>query len=221
MLAVKDLSISLGERPILENFVMDMPQGEIVAILGQSGSGKTTVLRVIAGLQCAQSGEVHLNKACVLCEGRCLVPPQKRGIGMVFQDYALFPHMTVQQNITFGIADWSKKDQQNRLNELLDLVRLPKEMAKRYPHELSGGQQQRVALARALAPRPGLILLDEPFSSLDSSTRYPLVLEMKSVLKSEGVSAILVTHDPKEAELMADRIGLLEAGVIENWQQLH
>ncbi|MDX1347131.1 MAG: ABC transporter ATP-binding protein [Thiomicrorhabdus chilensis] len=221
MLAVKDLSISLGERPILENFVMDMPQGEIVAILGQSGSGKTTVLRAIAGLQCAQSGEVHLNQACVLCEGRCLVPPQKRGIGMVFQDYALFPHMTVQQNITFGIADWSKKEQQNRLSELLDLVRLPQEMAKRYPHELSGGQQQRVALARALAPRPGLILLDEPFSSLDSSTRYPLVLEMKSVLKSEGVSAILVTHDPKEAELMADRIGLLEAGVIENWQQLH
>jgi iron(III) transport system ATP-binding protein len=221
MLAIKDLRIALGERAVLENFVMDMPHGEIVAILGQSGSGKTTVLRAIAGLQCAQSGEVHLNKTCVACEGKCLVPPQKRGIGMVFQDYALFPHMTIEQNILFGISDWSKKQQRERLQELLVLMRLPQEMAKRYPHELSGGQQQRVALARALAPRPGLILLDEPFSSLDAQTRYALVEEVKQILKAEGVSAILVTHDPKEADLMADRIGTLKDGAIEAWQTLH
>ncbi|MBD3755865.1 MAG: ABC transporter ATP-binding protein [Gammaproteobacteria bacterium] len=221
MLAVKDLTIALGERQVLRNFVMDMPQGEIVAILGQSGSGKTTMLRAIAGLQCAQAGEVHLNRTCVLCGDKCLVPPQKRGIGMVFQDYALFPHMTVEQNILFGIASWSKKERQQRLQELMALVRLPVEMAKRYPHELSGGQQQRVALARALAPRPGLVLLDEPFSSLDSQTRYALVDEVKRVLKAEGVSAILVTHDLQEAERLADRIGELNEGVIDTWKTLH
>ncbi|MDG6779161.1 ABC transporter ATP-binding protein [Thiomicrorhabdus sp. zzn3] len=221
MLAVKDLSISLGERQVLQNFVMEMPRGEIVALLGQSGSGKTTVLRAIAGLQCAQSGEVHLNQTCVLCQGECLVPPQKRGIGMVFQDYALFPHMTVEQNILFGISSWGKAERQQRLAELMELIRLPQEMVKRYPHELSGGQQQRVALARALAPRPGLILLDEPFSSLDADTRYALVVEMREVLKSEGVSAILVTHDLREADLMADRIGTMQSGAVQSWQAVH
>lgn len=221
MLAVKDLTIALGERQVLRNFVMEMPRGEIVAILGQSGSGKTTMLRAIAGLQCAQAGEVHLNQTCVLCGDKCLVPPQKRGIGMVFQDYALFPHMTVEQNIVFGIASWSRAERQARLRELLALVRLPAEMAKRYPHELSGGQQQRVALARALAPRPGLVLLDEPFSSLDVQTRYALIEDVKHVLKTEGVSAILVTHDMAEAQKLADRIGELKEGVIESWQTLH
>lgn len=221
MLAVKDLSISLGERRVLHNFVMEMPEGEIVALLGQSGSGKTTVLRAIAGLQCAQAGEVHLNQTCVLCQGKCLVPPQKRGIGMVFQDYALFPHMTVEQNILFGISAWGKGERQQRLAELMELIRLPQEMTKRYPHELSGGQQQRVALARALASRPGLILLDEPFSSLDADTRYSLVIEMREVLKSEGVSAILVTHDLREADLMADRIGTMQSGAVQSWQTVH
>lgn len=140
---------------------------------------------------------------------------------MVFQDYALFPHMTVEQNILFGISSWGKAERQQRLAELMELIRLPQEMVKRYPHELSGGQQQRVALARALAPRPGLILLDEPFSSLDADTRYALVVEMREVLKSEGVSAILVTHDLREADLMADRIGTMQSGAVQSWQAVH
>jgi len=220
LLRVKDLSVSLGDRKVLDNFEMELPKGEIVALLGQSGSGKTSLLRAIAGLQLAESGEVHLDDECLFCGCDCYIPTKAREIGMVFQDYALFPHMTVAENIVFGVPKLSKSAKQQKVQSLLALVQLPEDFAKKYPHELSGGQQQRVALARTLAPNPRLILLDEPFSSLDSQTRYKLVEDMKKVFKEQGVSAILVTHDQKEADLLADKVGYLSNGTVEQWHAI-
>lgn len=220
-LKIKNLSVSLGKNKVLKGFELDMPKGEIVALLGQSGSGKTSLLRAIAGLQLAEAGEVHLDDKCLFCGCECYVPTKSREIGMVFQDYALFPHMTVGDNIAFGLTRHSKKEKHNKIIALLELVQLPAEYANKYPHELSGGQQQRVALARTLAPNPSLVLLDEPFSSLDSVTRYQLVEDMKKVFKEQGISAVLVTHDQKEADLLADKIGFLQDGHVNQWQTIH
>ncbi len=184
--------------------------GSLVTLLGPSGSGKTTVLRLVAGFERAEAGEVLLADRLVSGNGTW-VPPEKRGVGMVFQDYALFPHLTVTRNIGFG---YRGPDRQTRIQEMLALVNLTGYEA-RYPHELSGGEQQRVALARALARRPVVVLLDEPFSNLDAALRAQMRLELRSILKTENATAILVSHDHADALAISDRIVVLNKGAVE------
>jgi iron(III) transport system ATP-binding protein len=183
--------------------------------LGPSGCGKTTVLRCIAGFESLGDGEIVLHGETMSRAGRT-VPAERRRVGMVFQDYALFPHLTVERNIGFGLRSASTGERASRVAELLDIIGLA-QASKRYPHELSGGQQQRVALARALAPRPELLLLDEPFSNLDVEMRERLSLEVRQILKHQKATAILVTHDQNEAFNIADEIGLMTRGRIEQW----
>jgi iron(III) transport system ATP-binding protein len=183
--------------------------GEIVALLGPSGCGKTSLLRVVAGFEIPDAGEVHLEGVQV-AGGGTWVPPERRRVGMVFQDYALFPHLTVAGNVTFGLRRRARRD---RLVELLRLVGL-EGLERRYPHELSGGQQQRVALARALAPAPSLVLLDEPWSNIDPLLRGSLRDELASILRRIGVTVVLVTHDREEAFSLADRVAVMRAGTI-------
>jgi iron(III) transport system ATP-binding protein len=194
----------------IKNFALNIEKGEIISILGESGSGKSTVLRIIAGLEVNASGSIKINDKVVLDE-KTFVMPEKRGVGMVFQDYALFPHMTVTENIQFGLKGFSKKEKQERLMEMLELVSL-KDFEKRYPYELSGGQQQRVAIARALAPRPALFLLDEPFSNLDADLRSKIREEIKIILRQTGTTSIFVTHDKEDARALADRIVVVKDG---------
>jgi iron(III) transport system ATP-binding protein len=193
--------------------------GRIGCLLGPSGCGKTTVLRCIAGFEPVQGGEIALSERVVSRPG-LQVPPEKRGIGMVFQDYALFPHLSVTQNIAFGLSRLTGAQAANRTAAMLELVGLS-ETADVYPHELSGGQQQRVALARALAPAPDLLLLDEPFSNLDVDLRERLSLEVRAILKAAGTTAILVTHDQHEAFALADEIGIMKDGAIEQWDSAY
>ena len=191
--AVERVNLSLGE-------------GELLALLGPSGCGKTTTLRMIGGFETPDAGRI-------LFDGREItdLPPEARGIGFVFQDYALFPHLTVQDNVKFGLRSMTRAQAQARADELLRLVGLA-DMAKRRPHQLSGGQQQRVALARALAVSPRLVLLDEPFSNLDAKMRIETRQEVRRLLKEAGSSAILVTHDQEEALALADRIAVMDKG---------
>jgi iron(III) transport system ATP-binding protein len=188
-------------------------QGEFFSLLGPSGCGKTTTLRLIAGLEQPDAGTITID-GTVVASPHTWVPPEKRGIGIVFQDYALFPHMTVAQNITFGLRGCAREQVRDRVAELLELTGLAG-LAKRYPHELSGGQRQRVALARSLAPRPRVILLDEPFSNLDADLREELRRETKRILAKQGATTILVTHDQEEAFSLSDRIGVLKDGALE------
>lgn len=189
--------------------------GEILALLGPSGCGKTTTLRLIAGFERADTGCVEIAGRLVDDAGANMhVPPEQRGVGIVFQDYALFPHLTVAGNIGFGLSRWPRAQREARLVELLVLTGLA-EVAERYPHQLSGGQQQRVALARALAPRPDVLLLDEPFSNLDTELRVQMRLEVREILKSLGATAIFVTHDQQEAMTVADRMAVMLDGCIE------
>jgi len=204
-----------GRQAVVRDLSFVLEPGEISCLLGASGCGKTTVLRLIAGFEAPAHGEIRLQDELVASATRH-VPPEKRRIGMVFQDYALFPHLTVAANIGFGMRDVDERERRQRVGELLDLVGLGGQGAK-YPHELSGGQQQRVALARALAPRPHLLLLDEPFSSLDVELRERLSLEVRGILKATGTTAILVTHDQHEAFVVADVVGVMRAGRIEQW----
>ena len=178
-------------------------------MLGDSGSGKSSALRFIAGLENAQLGSVALDGNDLSDSGSHSVKPELREVGMVFQDYALFPHMTVFQNISFGINHLSKKEKIEKVESLLDLISL-EGIEKKYPHQLSGGEQQRVSLARSLATSPKLLLLDEPFSSLDKSHRDQLVKEVRDILKKAGVTSILVTHDESEAKEFADKVGKIE-----------
>lgn len=184
--------------------------GEILSILGPSGCGKTTLLRLIAGFETVDSGEITIQGRLVSAES-IHEPPDRRNVGMVFQEYALFPHMTVAQNISFGLDRLSKRERRRRLGELLELVQLTG-LDKRYPHELSGGQQQRVALARTLAPRPITILLDEPFSNLDAGMRSEVRHEIEAILRENNIATMFVTHDRDEAFAMADRIGVMTEG---------
>jgi len=184
----------------------------MVCILGPSGCGKTTLLRLVAGFEEPDTGEIYLNKRLVSRAG-FVVPPEQRHVGMVFQDYALFPHMTIGQNIQFGLFRWPAAWRRTRLTEMLRLVGL-EGMAERYPHELSGGQQQRVALARALAPAPQLLLLDEPFSNLDVHLRQQLREEVQAILAQAGITTILVTHDQEEALSLADTLAVMGQGEI-------
>ena len=186
---------------------------EVMALVGESGCGKTSLLRTIAGFERNNQGSISLQGKEVAGQ-RVWLAPEKRKVGMVFQDYALFPHMRVDANVAYGLQKQSKPEQQAQVAEALELVGLAG-YERRYPHELSGGQQQRVALARALAPRPALLLLDEPFSNLDSNLKEQVRQEIKSILHKAGIAALLVTHDPQDAIEMADRIAVMHQGSIE------
>jgi iron(III) transport system ATP-binding protein len=218
-LTVRELTVAYprARTPVLQGLSFALERGEIGAIVGSSGCGKTTLLRAIAGFVPVSEGEVVIDGLSVSGPG-FTAPPEKRGVGLVFQDYALFPHLTVADNVAFGLRGPGKAERSARVAEMLELVGLAGHAA-RYPHELSGGQQQRVALARALAPRPALLLMDEPFSSLDVDLRARLGTEVRQILKASGTSAILVTHDQQEAFAMADRIGVMRAGVLEQWDR--
>ena len=209
MLRVNNLKISFDDNHVLDGFNLQLESGDIFALLGGSGSGKSSALRFIAGLENAQLGSVALDGNNLSDGGSHSVKPELREVGMVFQDYALFPHMTVFQNISFGISHLSKKEKIAKVQSLLDLISL-EGIEKKYPHQLSGGEQQRVSLARSLATSPKLLLLDEPFSSLDKSNRDQLVREVRDILKKAGVTSILVTHDEAEANTFADKIGKIE-----------
>lgn len=195
--AVDDVSFALNK-------------GEILALVGESGSGKTTLLRLIAGLEHPDSGNMRLGGE-IIVNGQKSLPANKRKTGMVFQDYALFPHLTIFENVGFGLSGLRKKEIELRVYETLELTGL-KEDIKKYPHQLSGGQQQRVALARALAPRPMLLLMDEPFSNLDTILRDQVREEVQQIIKSVGITAILVTHDTKDAFSTADKIAVMLEG---------
>ena len=215
VLELRQVACQYGSLRVVNDLSFRIRRGAIACLLGPSGCGKTTALRAIAGLEPIVGGEIHLRGRVVSAPG-LTVPPEQRGIGMVFQDYALFPHLNVRDNIGFGLRRWSAAERQARVDELLGLVDL-KGLAERFPHELSGGQQQRVSLARAIAPRPDLVLLDEPFSSLDVELRERLSVEVHELFKSQGISALLVTHDQHEAFAMADQIGIMRGGRIVQW----
>ena len=208
LLTVSDLKISFEDNHVLDGFNLNLESCDIFALLGDSGSGKSSALRFIAGLERAHLGSVALDGNNLSDGGAHSVKPELREIGMVFQDYALFPHMTVFENISFGINQLSKKERIEKVKNLLDLISLSG-IEKKYPHQLSGGEQQRVSLARSLATSPKLLLLDEPFSSLDKSNRDQLVKQVREILKNAGVTSILVTHDETEAEVFADKVGII------------
>ena len=219
LLEVAKISQSYSKKIVVNNLSFGLNKGAIGCLLGPSGCGKTTVLRCIAGFEPVVEGEVLLNGVRVSSSGFSLRPEQ-RHIGMVFQDYALFPHLTVISNIIFGLHYMSRKERSERAAEMIEIVGL-KDVINNYPHELSGGQQQRVALARALAPKPDLLLLDEPFSNLDVNLRERLSLEVREILKSQGTTAILVTHDQNEAFAIADEIGVMQHGEIMQWDSAY
>jgi len=213
LLKLHNIACAYGDQPVVQAVRFHLNAGEIGCLLGPSGCGKTTVLRAIAGFEAVQSGTIELGGQLLSRPGFSLAP-EKRQIGMVFQDYALFPHLTVEGNIGFGIRKHPERAQ--IVAELLELVGLSHE-AKRHPQELSGGQQQRVALARALAPKPKLLLLDEPFSNLDAELRRRLAGEVRDILKARATAALLVTHDQDEAFAVSDQIGLIYQGHLEQW----
>jgi len=215
LLAVRELRHAYESNEVIRGLSLSLEKGSIGCLLGASGCGKTTVLRCIAGFEPVQAGEIWLNGQLVSRRG-VRVPTEDRRVGMVFQDYALFPHLTVAQNIGFGLGAGDRAARARRVDEVLETVRLGG-LRHKYPDELSGGQQQRIALARALAPRPDLLLLDEPFSNLDVEFRAQLSVEVREILKQQNTTAILVTHDQHEAFTLADEIGIMRNGVIEQW----
>ncbi|MEW6410300.1 MAG: ABC transporter ATP-binding protein [Nitrospirota bacterium] len=210
--SLKNVSKFFNEVVAVSNLTMEVKKGEFFSLLGPSGCGKTTILRLIAGLESPDRGSIVIGETIVA--GEIWQKPEKRGVGIVFQDYALFPHMTIFNNIVFGLQGCSRIELKKRVMELLELIGLS-DMVQRYPHELSGGQQQRVALARALAPSPKVMLLDEPFSDLDADLRLELRTETKRILKEKGTTTILVTHDQEEAFSLSDRVGVLNKGRLE------
>ncbi|MBM3343631.1 MAG: ABC transporter ATP-binding protein [Betaproteobacteria bacterium] len=214
-LELRQVSQRYGKRLVLDDISLTLNDGGIACLLGASGCGKTTLLRCIAGFEDIVAGDILLNGQIVTRPGY-VMPPESRRIGMVFQDYALFPHLSVARNVAFGLHGAGDAARNARVDELLAIVGL-EGVAQRYPHELSGGQQQRVALARALAPRPALMLLDEPFSNLDVEMRERLSIEVRDILKSQHTTTILVTHDQNEAFTFADEIGIMMAGRIAQW----
>jgi len=215
LLEVENLRHAYGDHEVVAGLAFSLRRGAIGCLLGPSGCGKTTVLRCIAGFEAVREGQIRL-AGRVVSGGGVMVPPEKRRIGMVFQDYALFPHLPVAANIAFGLHGAAQAGRTARVRELAELVGLSAALEK-YPHEISGGQQQRVALARALAPRPELLLLDEPFSNLDIDLRERLSLEVREIIKASGATAVLVTHDQQEAFAMADEVGILQGGRIQQW----
>lgn len=215
-LQIQDVSFSYPDgHQVCEQLSFSVDEGEIGCLLGPSGCGKTTILRLIAGFERPANGEI-LVRDRLLADIKQSLPPEVRRVGVVFQDYALFPHLSVASNVEFGLRGMAAKVANARVGEMLALVRLTGE-AHKYPHEISGGQRQRVALARALAPRPALLLLDEPFSNLDVELRESLGLEVRDLLRKLATPALLVTHDQHEAFSIADKIGVMNCGRIEQW----
>ncbi|GAA4334032.1 ABC transporter ATP-binding protein [Variovorax defluvii] len=204
-----------GLHTVVDGFSLALDAGRIGCLLGPSGCGKTTVLRAIAGFEPVRAGSIRLGDR-LLSSATVHLPPEERRVGMMFQEYALFPHLTAAQNVGFGLRKLPPAQRQARVAAMLALVGLG-DAAGRYPHELSGGQQQRIALARALAPSPALLLLDEPFSNLDAATRERLTVEVRDILKTAGQTAVLVTHNEAEARTMADHVGLMHNGRLTRW----
>ncbi len=215
LLEISGVQYAYNGRRVLNDFSLTLARGQIGCVLGPSGCGKTTALRCIAGFENVAAGRIAVNGKEVSRPGRS-VPPEERRVGMVFQDYALFPHLTVAANVGFGLHQLELVERERRIAQTLEIIGMSKS-GQRYPHELSGGQQQRVALARALAPQPELLLLDEPFSNLDVDLRERLGLEIRDILKQQGMTAILVTHDQHDAFAIADEIGIMSKGRIEQW----
>lgn len=197
----------------VDNLSFQVEKGEIYTLLGPSGCGKTTTLRLLAGFEMPDGGQISI-AGNVMAGAGYWVPPEKRGVGMVFQNYALFPHLEVERNVAFGLRNLPPRARTGRTREFIDLVGLSG-FEKRFPHELSGGQQQRVALARALCPGPLVILLDEPFSNLDADLRESMRGELKKIIRSTGTTAVLVTHDQKDALAISDRIMVMQLGAIQ------
>ena len=222
-LDVARLSVSFdtdaGPHAVLKDLDFTLSGGEIGCLLGMSGCGKTTALRAVAGFVRPSAGAIRI-AGVEASTPDMLLPPERRGVGVVFQDYALFPHLTVAENVAFGLRKLARADRRARATKMLDLVGLA-DTVERYPHELSGGQQQRVALARALAPEPALLLLDEPFSNLDPDLRENLAMELREILKRHGTTTLMVTHDQYEAFALADTVGVMEDGRIAQWDQAY
>lgn len=206
-----DLTKRFGPIVAVDGVTLEVEEGETLALLGPSGCGKTTLLRLIAGFERPDAGRIAIHERSVVGPGTW-VPPDRRHIGFVFQDYALFPHLSVGRNIAFGLKDRAKK--RARVKEMLNLIGFVESQADRMPHELSGGQQQRVALARALAPDPDLVLLDEPFSNLDASLRLQMRQEVDRILKAAGATAVFVTHDQEEALNLGSTVAVMSRGRI-------
>ncbi len=214
-LHLKGIKHHFGARPLLSSIDLEVDSGEIVCLVGPSGSGKTTLLRLVAGLETLQDGEIWLHGE-LLASSRQHPPPEKRSIGLVFQDHVLFPHMSVLENISFGLPRMIKEDRRGAVEDRLESVGLTG-FADRFPHTLSGGEQQRVALARALATEPDVMLMDEPFASVDVTLKRRLREDARLALKSAGVATLMVTHDPEEALAFGDRIAVIVGGsVIQN-----
>lgn len=215
LISLAGVTKRFGSRAAVNLLSLEIPDHEGLVIVGPSGCGKTTLLRLIAGLETPDEGEIRLAGRCVARAGRSLVPPHERGIGFVFQDLALWPHLTVQQQLEFVLtsARVPRREQPHRMNEALKLVRI-QPLARRYPHELSGGEQQRVALARALVSRPRVLLLDEPLSSLDAALRASVRADLAALRRELRVTAIYVTHDREDAAALADRLVHMRGGRI-------
>ena len=212
-LKIENLSCSYQKTAVLEALDLTLNDNEIVCLLGESGCGKTTLLRAVAGLQTELTGKISIRQK-VLNDEKTYTPPEQRKIGLIFQDYALFPHLNVFDNVAFSLTNkLSKTEKQQRVDSVLSLVQLS-DMSKRFPHQLSGGQQQRIAIARALAYQPELMLLDEPFSNLDQHVRFQLINEIRQLFKQHQMSALFVTHSKEEGFAFADRIALMQAGKI-------
>jgi iron(III) transport system ATP-binding protein len=213
VLELEDVAKRYGDETVISDLSLSVCDGEILTLLGPSGCGKTTTLRLIAGLERPNRGGIQLRDEAVAGDGR-FVPAEERGIGVVFQEFALFPHLTARENVAFGLQDWSDAERDARVTELLELVGLETH-GEDYPDELSGGQQQRIALARSLAPEPEMLLLDEPFSNLDVDLRVEMREEVRRIIKEAGVTAISVTHDQEEAMSISDRVAVMNDGDIE------
>lgn len=214
-LNVSHLTCRYKDAAVLNDLTFQVEKGEIVCLLGASGCGKTTLLKAIAGLLPLENGKIEINQR-VVADTSMNMPPEGRNVGMIFQDYALFPHLTVAKNVGFGLKSMSQIALKQRVDEMLALVKLDG-LNDRYPHQLSGGQQQRVAIARALAYKPDLLLLDEPFSNIDSQVRHALIQEIRRLFKAQGVTAIFVTHSHEEAFAFADKLAVMNQGVIEQY----
>lgn len=214
-LETSNLEVRLGGRAVVNTVSLRLGEGAIGCLLGPSGCGKTTLLRAIAGFERPGAGEVRIDGACV-SNAASMTPVERRGVGMVFQDFALFPHLTTRDNIGFGLHQAPPRERRARVDELVRLLEIT-EFQDHYPHQLSGGQQQRAAIARAMAPRPGLLLLDEPFSNLDADLGEQVARRIRAVLRQDGATALLVTHNQREAFAMADEVGVMHDGALLQW----
>ena len=219
MLEITDIQLVINKRPIIDDMSFALGKSKIGCLLGPSGSGKTALLQCIAGFYRPQRGRVVIDGATVEHDS-IHIPTERRRLGMVFQDYALFPHLNVVDNVSFGIHHWPSAKRNETVNHLLKLMSMDA-FARRYPHELSGGQQQRVAIARALAPNPKLLLLDEPFSSLDASLTLQLTREIREILIQQNITTLMATHDQDEALAIADMVGLIDHGKMLQWDSAY